>query len=214
MDTTHTAADYIEPLHVNGMEGRMLRAPATGRYKNDILLVYGHHALLERWWGLVQNLQAYGRVTMPDLPGFGGMDSFFKIGRQPTIDTYADYLAAFVKMHYKRRRVTLMGISFGFVVITRMLQRYPELRAKVDLVVSIVGFMHKGDFLFPEKRRVDYQIYTRVIATAPLAFLIRHVALNAFVIKNIYIRLPAGRRRFVAMTPEDFKRLMDFEVRL
>ena len=92
---------------------------------------------------------------MPDLPGFGGMDSFNSIGRTPTIDEYADYLAAFVKMRYRRKKVTIIGISFGFVVATRMLQRYPELASKVDIVVSIVGFMHKTDFLFKSKQRSD-----------------------------------------------------------
>lgn len=162
----------------------------------------------------MENLQEFGNVTMPDLPGFGGMDSFFTIHKKPTIDNYADYLAAFVKLHYRRKRVTIVSISFGFVVVTRMLQRYPELVNKVDFVVSIVGFMHRDDFLFPPKRRVDLHIYSRIIAAAPLSFLIRYLGLNAFVIKKIYVKFPAGRRRFIEMTPDDFKRLMDFEVML
>ena len=72
---TPEAADYIQPLNMNGLTGRMLRAPATRKNaKREMLLLYGHHALLERWWGLVENLQEFGAVTMPDLPGFGGMD--------------------------------------------------------------------------------------------------------------------------------------------
>src|SRR5487761_1162679 len=90
-------ADYIVPLNINKLEGRMLYAPANGSEDRNILLVYGHHAMLERWWSLVENLCEYGNVTMPDLPGFGGMDSFFTIGKKPTIDAYADYLAAFIK---------------------------------------------------------------------------------------------------------------------
>src|SRR5689334_19455199 len=127
-------ADFIVPLNINGLEGRMLHMPAAKKGRNrEILLIYGHHAMLERWWGLVQNLNDYGTVTMPDLPGFGGMDSFAKIGRKPTIDAFADYMAAFIKLRYKRKRVTMVAISFGFVVATRMLQRYPELTKKVDL---------------------------------------------------------------------------------
>lgn len=206
-------ADYIQPLYINGLNGRMLRVPASnGQSNREILLIYGHHALLERWWGLVENLQEYGNVTMPDLPGFGGMDNFYRIGRKPTLDTFADYLAAFIKMRYRNRRVTLVGISFGFLVITRMLQRYPELCKKVDLVVSIVGFMHKGDFLFPPRRRTMYSLVTRVLSTAPIAIFIRYAILNKFVIKNIYVRMPIGKRRFIAMTPDDFANLMDFEV--
>jgi pimeloyl-ACP methyl ester carboxylesterase len=212
---TADPAEYIQPLYINGLNGRLLRAPAIkARQNREILLVYGHHALLERWWGLVENLQDYGNVTMPDLPGFGGMDSFYKIGRAPTLDNYADYLAAFIKMRYRHRRVTLVGISFGFLIMTRMLQRYPELCKKVDIVISIVGFMHRDDFLWPPRTRRTYSLVTRLFSTPPAAFLIRYGALNKYVIKNIYVRLPMGKRRFIAMTPADFANLMDFEVLL
>lgn len=211
----HEPADYIQPLNMNGLNGRMLRAPATRKTaRREILLIYGHHALLERWWGLIENLQEFGAVTMPDLPGFGGMDSFSKIKRQPTIDNYADYLAAFIKLTYKRRRITIVGISFGFVVATRMLQKYPELAKRVDLVVSMVGFMHRDDFLFPPRKRTAMRYATRVIGTHPMAWTIRYAALNKFVIRNIYARLGAGKRRFLEMEPTEFDTLMDFEVKL
>ena len=211
--TTSNPADYIVPLNMNGLQGRMLRMPPKGRSR-EILLLYGHHALLERWWGLAQNYNVYGAVTMPDLPGFGGMDSFAKIGQKPTIDAYADYLAAFIKLQYKRRRVTIVAISFGFVVTTRMLQRYPELVKKVDLLVSLVGFMHKDDFLFkPISRRVMIA-GSRICGTRTVAFLIRYCALNRFVIKTIYSRLSAGKKRFVEVGPEEFKHVLEFDVML
>src|SRR6201985_2359388 len=171
--------EYIQPLYINGMNGRMLRAPAHATGGREMLLIYGHHALLERWWGLVENLQDYGTVTMPDLPGFGGMDSFYHIGQKPTVDAYADYLAAFFKLYYRRKRVTVIGISFGFIVITRMLQKYPELIKRVDLVVSMVGFMHETDFLFTPAQRRNYSLAGRIMAVPPVAFLIRYCALNS-----------------------------------
>lgn len=213
--TPSDASEYIHGLNMNGLKGRMLHAPATHKAHNrEILLIYGHHALLERWWGLVQNLQMYGNVTMPDLPGFGGMDSFLHVDRNPTIDDYADYLAAFVKMRYKRRRVTIVGISFGFVVATRMLQKYPDIAKKVDLFVSMVGFMHRDDFLFKPRKRAMMRYATRIMSTKPVAFFIRYALLNKFVIKNIYARLGAGKRRFIEMEPTEFDTLMDFEVQL
>jgi pimeloyl-ACP methyl ester carboxylesterase len=212
--TEQKPADYIEPLYINGLNGRMLHVPAPKNTNKEILLIYGHHALLERWWGLVQNLNEYGAVTMPDLPGFGGMDSFRNIGRTPTVDAYADYLAAFVKMHYRRKRVTVIGISFGFVVITRMLQRYPELVKKVDLVVSMVGFMHKTDFLFTPQRRRQIRVLARLFSLPPVSFIIRYCFLNALIIKHLYIRMPAGKRRILELDPLQFNALMDFELRL
>ncbi len=208
-------ADYIFELNVHGMKGRMLKIPSAKKNKNrEILVIYGHHALIERWTGLVENLRDYGPVTMPDLPGFGGMDSLYKIGQKPDLDTMADYLAAFVKMRYRRKRITIVGISYGFIVATRMLQRNPELAKKVDLLVSIVGFMHRDDFLFRPVQRKVFIALTRLFAARPVPFFIRYLGLNKFVIKNLYVRLPAGRRRFLEMEAHDFSTMMDFEVKL
>jgi pimeloyl-ACP methyl ester carboxylesterase len=204
--------DYIVPLIINGLEGRMLHVPAPKGYEREILMLYGHHALIERWWGLVQNYSQYGAVTMPDLPGFGGMDSFAKIGRKPTIDNFADYLAAFIKLRYKRKQVTIVAISFGFVVTTRMLQKYPELAKRVNLVVSLVGFMHRDDFLFTPRRRYFLRQIVRLLATRPMAFTIRYVFLTPFVLKNLYSKLSVSKRRFVDVEPLEFGKMLDFEV--
>jgi len=207
-------ADYILPLHINGLSGRMLSAPSTGRKKSEILLIYGHHASLERWWSLVQNLTPYGNVTMPDMPGFGGMESFYKIRTRPTIDAYADYLAAFIKLRYKNKRVKIFAISYGFVVITRMLQLYPALAKKVDLLVSVAGFMHKDDITFNPRTQRFYRLVTRLFATRPVALFIRYACLNKFVLTTLYIKLPSSKRRMVEVTPEEFSLSMEVEVGL
>ena len=207
--------DAIVPLNMNGLRGRMLHVPTANKKRTrEIMLVYGHHAMLERWWALVENLQDYGNVTMPDLPGFGGMESFYKIGKQPTIDNFADYLAAFVRLRYKRRRLTIIGISFGFVVATRMLQRYPELAKKVDLLVSIVGFMHYDDFYFSPSTRKSFRVAARIFGARPVSFLFRYIGLNGPAIKFVYARLPAGKRRLSSMDPFEAKEMLDYDVRL
>jgi pimeloyl-ACP methyl ester carboxylesterase len=207
-------ADYIATLDINGLEGRMLHMPAFTSRKREILLIYGHHAMLERWWGLAQNLNEYGNVTMPDLPGFGGMDSFSKIGKFPSVDNYADYLAAFIKMKYRKKKVTIVAISFGFVIATRMLQRYPELTKKVDMLVSIVGFVHKDDFLFTPRNQKLFRGIARVFATRPVAFLIRYCFLNNFILTTLYSRMPNSKRRMIEVPPEEFRLTMDFEVQI
>ncbi len=215
------AAPYIAALNMNGLQGRMLRAPSTNQNtarstapKTEILLMYGHHAMLERWWGIVENLQEYGTVTMPDLPGFGGMQSFYKIGKQPTIDNYADYLASFIRLRYKKRRITIIGISFGFVVATRMLQRYPDLAKKVDLFVSLVGFMHKDDFYFQPVTRRIFRTLSRLFSTYPIAFFIRYALLNGPIIRSIYGQLPAGKRRLSSMDPAQAKLMLAYDIKL
>jgi pimeloyl-ACP methyl ester carboxylesterase len=212
--TTQDPNDYIVPLNMNGLQGRMMRLPAKNTKNREILLVYGHHALIERWWGLIQNLNEYGSVTVPDLPGFGGMDSFNKIGQNPTIDNFADYLAAFIKMRYRRRRLTIVGISFGFAVATRMLQKYPELAKRVDILVSVVGFVHRDDFTFKPTTRMLFRHMSRLFATRPVAFFIRYCCLNRFIITNLYAKLPNGKRRLLEMDPEEFRLMVEFDLRL
>lgn len=145
------SAEYILPLYINGLNGRMLRLPPPKGKKSEIMYIYGHHASLERLNGVAEYLNKYSGVTVPDLPGFGGMESFYKIGEKPTLDNMADYLASFVKLRYKNQRFTIAGLSLGFMVATRMLQKYPEIAKKVDLLVSFAGLTHKDDFKF--KRR-------------------------------------------------------------
>jgi pimeloyl-ACP methyl ester carboxylesterase len=213
--TSSKPEDFIVPLNMNGLKGRMLYAPTKNKKHNrEILVIYGHHAMLERWWGLVENLQAYGNVCMPDLPGFGGMDSLYKIGRKPDFDAYADYLAAFIKLRYKRRRVSIYAISFGFVIITRMLQKYPELSNKIDILVSSVGFMKYDDFHWKPWKRFIFKMIARFFATRGMSFLIRYVGLNKFVIKTLTQTLPHSKHRFIEVTPLEFEETMNFEVKL
>lgn len=199
---------------MNGLQGRMLRLPtANPKHNKEVLVVYGHHALLERWWGLAQNFAAYGNVTMPDLPGFGGMDSFYKIDQKPTIDNLADYLASFIKWRYKRKRIILVGISFGFVVITRMLQRYPELTKKVDCLVSAIGFTRYDDFSFSKKRMFLYRVGARVLGLPGIASLFRLVALNPWVLHKAYARTHNAKKKFAAAdSQETFNKMMEMEV--
>lgn len=212
--TAPSPADYIVPLYINGLNGRMLHVPATGNAKREILFIYGHHSTLERWWGLVQAFNEYGTVTMPDLPGFGGMDSFYKIGQKPTIDALADYLATFVKMHYKNRKFTIAGLSFGFVVATRMLQKYPDLAKKVDLLVSVVGFAHYDDFTFSPMRYRVYVTLSKVLSHKLPSIFFRNVALHPALLRAAYARTPNAKHKFTDTSREEHKRLMDFEVYL
>lgn len=207
-------ADYIVPLYINGLNGRMLRMPAPKNHNREILFIYGHHSTIERWWGLIQDLNQYGAVTVPDLPGFGGMDSFYKIGQKPTLDAMADYLAAFVKMHYKRRRVSIAGLSWGFLVATRMLQRYPDLAKKVDLMVSVVGFAHEDDFMFTRRRHTAYVMATRFFSLKAPSIFFKNVLLHPSLLRLAYARTHNAKHKFTDASKEQYKELMDFEVHL
>lgn len=193
----------------------MLRMAAPSKTKNkEILFVYGHHSSLERWWGLVKVLNRYAAVTMPDLPGFGGMDSFYKIGKQPTIDNLADYLAAFIKLRYKNRRIVILGLSFGFVVVTRMLQRYPDLAKRVDILTSVVGFSHYDDFSFSKQRYWCYVYGATLLSWRIPAWLYRHTLLRPAILRRTYVKSYNASDKFQSLDADEFATAMDMEVGL
>lgn len=204
-------ADYIVPLNMNGLAGRMLYMPASKNKKRNILFVYGHHSSLERWWGVVDDLSQYGSVTMPDMPGFGGMQPFYKLGRKPSVDNLADYLASFIKLRFKGK-ITIVGLSFGFVVVTRMLQRYPKLTSKVDLLVSVVGFSRYDDFKFSKVRYNCYLLGSKLLSMRLPAFLFRNIALNPAVIRTAYGRTYNAKEKFSGLGDEDKVAMMNFEI--
>lgn len=211
---TQDISQYVATLCMNGLQGRMLRLPAPAGTERQILMVYGHHSTLERWSGLAQEANKYGAVCMPDLPGFGGMQSFCSIGEKPTLDAYADYLAAFVKLRYGKRRLTIVGMSFGFLVATRMLQRYPDLAKQVDMLVSLVGFSHHEDFVFGRRRKRLYRAIARVLSWRLSTIIFRNIALHPLLIKHAYTRGPNSKHKFSDMSSSERQRMIDAEVKL
>jgi pimeloyl-ACP methyl ester carboxylesterase len=212
--TASSPADYIQPLYMNGLEGRMLHMPHPKGGKREILFVYGHHSSLERWYGVAKFLNRYAAVTMPDLPGFGGMDSFYKIGKEPSLDNFADYLAAFIKLRYKRRRVTVVGMSFGFIVVTRMLQRCPELIKKLDTLVSFAGFAHRNDFTFSKWRWRLYRYGAGILTHRPMSLIFRYICLHPVILRTVYGKTHNAKEKFEGVVGEELEEITQFEIRL
>lgn len=205
-------AEFIQPLNMNGLQGRMLLMPSRKKRGREILMIYGHHSSLERWFGLAQVMNRYGTVTMPDLPGFGGMDSFYKIDQKPTIDNLADYLAAFIKLRYKRRRITIVGMSLGFAVATRMLQRFPDLAKRVDLLVSIVGFAHHSEFTFSKPRYWFYRSIGAVLSFRLGAWFFHNLILQPIILRTFYGKTHNAKRKFADLSGDQMRAMMDVEV--
>lgn len=201
---------YLSPLSINGLNGRMMHLPAPKKKKRNILLIYGHHASLERTFGLAQALNRYGSVTTPDMPGFGGMDSFYKIGKKPTLDNMADYLAAFIKLRFKKQPITIVGVSLGFVVATRMLQKYPHMTSRVDLNISAFGFTHKDDFKMSRRKKAVVTRLTRVLSWR-LPGLLAKALLRKSVIRRMYKNNDL-KAHSSDETPERRQSRLDFEV--
>lgn len=210
----HRVKKYISPMHINGLNGRILQMPAQNNKKRQILLLYGHHASLERMMGLAEVLNEYGAVTMPDLPGFGGMESFYKINQKPTLDNYADYLASIIKLHYKRRKFTIVAMSFAVPLMIRTLQKHPELVKKVNFFVSIAGFAHKDDFIFDRKTELGLRTLANVFShTIPAAFM-KSFILTGPAIRTVYGMVGEKHSKLKDASLAERKRRIDFEVGL
>lgn len=192
----------------------MLRLPAPAGVNRELLFIYGQHSSLERWWGLAQELNKAGALTMPDLPGLGGMTSMYKIGRRPDIDAMADYLAAFVKLKYRNKKVTILAMSLGFVIATRMLQKYPELVKKVDFMISVVGFAHHDDFIFSKRRCRIYKYGSKILARRLPAAFFRYVLLQPAILNRAYHHTRNAKEKFADISGDEFRRTMDMEIKL
>lgn len=206
--------DYIVPLLMNGLQGRMLRMPAPKGKTREIMLIYGMHASIERLFGVTEVLNRYGAVTLPDLPGMGGMESFYKIGEKPSLDNLADYLAAFVKMRYKRRKVTIIAMSLGFSIVTRMLQRFPELAKRVELLVSVVGFVHHEEFIFSRRNFLFFRYGASVFSNRLPAFFVKHAIMRPRIIRTTYELMAEKNVKMHGADKEERQKRIDFEITL
>ena len=203
---------HMRAINVNGLKGRMLRIPSLKNPNNEILMLYGHHASLERIYGLADELSQYGNLTAPDLPGFGGMDSFYSIKMDANIDNLADYLATFIKLRYKSKKITIIGMSLGFVIATRMLQKYPELTKKVNILVSMVGFTRKDDGKVSKKMTRTYWLLATIFSRKIPAWFFYNTVLQPAVVRAMYAKTPNAKAKFKHLNRKDFKRAIDFEV--
>lgn len=218
MDNTENIipADYIMPLNINGLTGRILRAPSLKKKNNqkEILMIYGHHSSLERMYGIVENFAEFGNVTMPDLPGFGGMDSFYILKEKPTLDNLADYLATLVKLKYKKRHFSIAAMSFGFVIVTKMLQKYPEIANQVDLIVSMVGFSSKEDFKFKKKNYNLLKYWSLFFSGWVTSSAVKYIALRGPFITATYNLLADKHVKMKDADKVERKKRIKFEITL
>jgi len=140
-----------------GLHGRYAHWPASSRdAKRTFVLIYGQHATLERIEPIAQALSDYGDVYAVDTPGFGGMESSYKIKQYPSLDFMAGHLSHFVNKYVQTKRlITFMGISFGLQIITSALDKDHLLAKRTEEAISFAGFVSYKDFSMP----ISYQIF-------------------------------------------------------
>lgn len=204
----------IEPLTVGGLSGRVLRAEQAGVKPKPILLVYGIHSSLERMNSMAEFLSDYGQVVLPDLPGIGGMDSFYKVGLSPSFDAYADYLYAFLRLNHStdRQPITVVGMSFGFLVVTSMLQKYPQSRPWIKTVISFVGFGSSQDF--KAYRNPLNRYISRLFSTRAGSWLVSHLVFNPVSLRLMFgiFRWFNPKYRYALATNRDQSQAMELDL--
>lgn len=211
--TSKDINEYIQAVNVNNLSGRVIRMPAALKNKREILLIAGQHTSIERIMGLVEYLNRYGGVTSPDLPGFGGMEPFYKIGKKPTLDNMADYVATFIKLRYKKNEhITIIGVSFGFSVVTRMLQQYPDIAKRVDLLISISGIASKENFKWKRHNVVPMHAGSWILSQRISAWLATNVALRGPFIRFLYKIAEKKHPKLKDVREEEREERLKFEV--
>lgn len=192
----------------------MLYLPPVKHKKQNIVLVYDLRSSLENYYEFALELQKYGSVTIPDLPGLGGMQSFYRIGEKPSLDSLADYLATFVRWRFKRSSLTIIADRFGFAVVTRMLQKYPDISKKVDLLVSLAGYAHKEDLNVSRANRAFLKTMYFAASLRLFYWLFHKVVLRRPVLHPIYSQkyrgLPKNERSTAIKSEIKLWRITDF----
>jgi len=202
----------VTPLSLMGLHGRMLVHPSRkAGTKRTIVYVYGIHGSLERFYGVMYFLARFGRVVVPDLPGFGGMETFYKVGRKPSLDEYGDYVAAFIAQELPEGKLTLIGLSYGFVVITRMLVRHPELCERVDLVVSAMGLADGRDLNLQPLAKAWAKALFVTGQARPLANAIQYFATRQWMLRLMYM---GNNPKMKALPQAERPGLIEFEAYL
>jgi hypothetical protein len=202
------AVDHTITVNLGGLDSQILYIPATAHKDHIILLVYCHFGTLANYFSLAKDLAQYGNVTVAELPGFGTHESLYKIHGKPTIDELADYLVTVVNYRFRKKKLTIVGIGFGVVVVTRMLQRHSSLGRRVNIVVSIDGMAHHDDLntLSRGQRRGD-ALLLRLLSWRVSAQFLKNTDISDSLLERIYdIQVKASKKNATK------QRLIDWHV--
>jgi len=209
-------SDYISPMLLQGLKGRKLVMPALDEKKKDnqIMMLYGLHSSIERMQGIIENIAEEGTVTVPDIPGFGGMQSLYSIGIKPTADALSESIYHFIKEHYGNRKFKAVGMSYGFVILTHLLQNHPELKHQMTLIVSLAGLTDRREFIVPKFKYLSWVGILKLFNGKYRSWIFKNIFLRPFILKTIYRLQAANHPKFKDADKQELNRRLDYEVYL
>lgn len=95
-----------------------------------------------------------------------------------------------------------------------MLQKYPQLSKKIQMVVSVTGFTHKNDFNFSKKRYWIYRLGAAFFSQRLSAALYKLLILRPVYIRYIYRHLFNAKQKFKDKEAQELTRAIEMEVSL
>jgi|GEM_PF-4148783 len=152
---------------MNTLRGRMLRVESSKR--KEILLVYDPAMDLEQILPLATRLSKLGAVTCMDLPGSGGMDSFYTIKSRPGLRQYSEYIASCIKLRYKGKKISMVAIGSGGTLTVRMLQQHTTIASKVSGLVIIDTILDSSDVSL--KSSIVRKVFLHILLFRPMSFI-------------------------------------------
>jgi len=209
-----STAEYYKPYVYKGLRGRYMHMPAKNpEARRTFVVLYGQHATLERVEPVVEALTEFGDVYAADYPGFGGMDPSFKLKQYPSLHFYADYIKQFIdEIIPENRKLTLLGISYGFQLFTETLNQHPELNERVEEVVSFVGFVHHEDFHFPPSYSIPLLYLIANVGRTWLGSKIVGAFMQGWFIAIIYKLTKPIQAKYKSLSAEETKGFMEGQI--
>jgi|AntRauTorcE11897_2_1112592.scaffolds.fasta_scaffold26105_2 hypothetical protein len=183
-------SEFINAITIDGINGRYAQIPAkSAKNTAQILLLYGHHSSLERMYSTGQYLSRFGTVTILDMPGFGGMDSFYKVGQKPNLDNYANYLTkAIPQIFGSKTQFSTVCMSLSFMMFTRALQLDPQLAKQTKKFIGFVGFLGKSGFRYKPFKHSLFSSLTWLISLPVVTALAKLLLFNKYLLP-IWLKL-------------------------
>ncbi|MCE7936696.1 hypothetical protein DYH10_02825 [Candidatus Saccharibacteria bacterium CPR2] len=144
--------------------------------KKKYLIVYGHHSNIERIYSLAVYLNKYGSVTAVDLPGHAGISMKWQ---NPNFNNYADYLKKCITGLYQEKdSVNIVTMSYGFIIVTTMLQICPDLQQRISKVISLGSFTSDKQLNFSPLRKNVFRILCWLFSRNTISWLIEKLIIK------------------------------------
>ncbi|MEK9196420.1 MAG: hypothetical protein AAB914_03570, partial [Patescibacteria group bacterium] len=139
---------------------------------------------------------------------------FYDINMKPTLENYADYLASFIKIKYKDKKYTIMAMSFSFLIVTRMLQKYPNMSNNVDCIFSFVGFTHYKDFKLKKRYINMIKLTAKMFSGKITSGIFRYTFLLSPIIATSYFVVSRKHAKMSGVGFKELRRRIRAEIKL